>query len=479
MVAMSRSATSRSRGGRRITALACAAAVAYVAREASVSFVSLLSPGGGRVGRLADGKHGSLSRTYGRIIVASRGGEESGDVIAVGSKVKAMSAEDEGWYPGVIESVNKDGTFCVKWDDPDGGPETEDVAVENLKLIVIFKGYKEGEEVQAVFEEDGQFYAATVSKVNKDGTFTVKWADPDGGPEESDVKPEDMKYPPIPISKLEVGQKFTGTINSVRDFGAFVDIGAETDGLVHISRVADERIDDIYQYCSEGQEVDCWVSEIRDDGKLGLSMVESKIGGRGGGGRREPVDLTPFTEVSPDDFYPGVVQRVQPFGAFVKITLPDGPSADGLVHVSQIRDGFVDNVFDELEEGQEVQVRVQRVDMDAGRMSLSMKEGFGGGGGGGGRREPVDLTPFADIAPDTWLDGKVVKIATFGAFVAVTAPGTETTAEGLVHITQIKEGFVESVEDELQEGQEVKVRVKDCDPQMGKMGLSMKPEDAY
>jgi len=410
------------------------------------------------------------------VIVASRGGEEGDNMIAVGSKVKAMASEDEQWYPGVIESANKDGTFCVKWEDPDGGPETEDVALENLKVIVIFKGYKVGEEVHAVFPDDGEFYAGTVSKVNADGTFSVKWEDPDGGPEESDVKPEEMKYPPIPISKLEIGQKFTGTINSVRDFGAFVDIGAEADGLVHISRVANERVEDIYQYCSEGQEVDVWVSEIRDDGKLGLSMVEGKVGG--GGGRRQPADLTPFSEVSPDDFYPGVVQRLAPFGAFVKITLPDGPSADGLVHVSQIRDGFVENIEDELEEGQEVQVRVQRVDMDAGRMSLSMKEGFGGGGGGG-RRAPVDLTPFADIAPDTWLDGKVMKIASFGAFVQVTAPGTEVTAEGLVHITQIKEGFVESVEDELQEGQEVKVRVKDVDPTQGKMGLSMKPEEAY
>jgi len=205
-------------------------------------------------------------------------------------------------------------------------------------------------------------------------------------------------------------------------------------------------------------------------------MGEGKIGG--GGGRRQPADLTPFTEVSPDDFYPGVVERLAPFGAFVRVTLPDGPSADGLVHVSQIRDGFVENVEDELEQGQEVQVRVQRVDIDAGRMSLSMKQGFGGGGGGF-RREPVDLTPFADLAPDTWMDGKVIRIASFGAFVQVTAPGTEVTAEGLLHITQIKEGFVESVEDELQEGQEVKVRVRDCDPTQGKMGLSMKPEESY
>eukprot|EP00929_Paragymnodinium_shiwhaense_P033779 TRINITY_DN1848_c0_g4_i1.p2 TRINITY_DN1848_c0_g4~~TRINITY_DN1848_c0_g4_i1.p2 ORF type:complete len:467 (-),score=170.77 TRINITY_DN1848_c0_g4_i1:192-1592(-) len=458
----------RSRSSVMVAALVAVAAV-LLWQSCSVAFLSSALLGA----RPLCARSPAGRRAASLIALAARGGDE-GDAFKVGDRVTAMSSEDEQFYPGQIEAEGKEGTFTVKWDDPDGGPETEDVKPENMKLIVIYKDYKVGEDVEAVFPEDGVKYAAVVEAVNKDGTFTVKWADPDGGPEKSDVKAEEMSYPPIPLDKLEAGQKYKGTVRSVLDFGAFVDIGAEVDGLVHISRVANERVNDIYEYLQEGQEIDCWVSEIRDDGKLGLSMVESKIGG--GGGRRAPADLTPFGELNPDDFYDGVVARTAPFGAFVTVKLPDGPEADGLVHISQIRDGFVDNVDDELSEGQEVKVRVLMVDMERNQMKLSMKEGFGGGGGGGGRQS-VDLAPFEAIEENTWLTGKVARIAAFGAFVTVTAPGGEV-ADGLVHVTQIRDGFVERVEDELQEGQEVQVRIQSVDTYSGKMSLSMK-EAAY
>eukprot|EP00933_Yihiella_yeosuensis_P028676 TRINITY_DN224_c0_g1_i1.p1 TRINITY_DN224_c0_g1~~TRINITY_DN224_c0_g1_i1.p1 ORF type:complete len:480 (+),score=121.53 TRINITY_DN224_c0_g1_i1:66-1505(+) len=397
---------------------------------------------------------------------ASRGGD---DGLAAGDVVSAMCPDDEVWYPGTIDKVGADGKFVVKWDDPDGGPETHEVGADSIKKIVIFKDYKVGEEVNAVFPDDGNMYPCSVTAVNKDGTFTVKWDDPDGGPEESQVVPKDMKYPPIPIDKLEVGQKYLGTVKSVTDFGAFVDINAEGEGLVHISRISGERVENVRDYVSEGQQVEVWVSGVRDDGKFGLSMVE----GLTDSVRRAPADLTPFANLSPDDWHNGVVARTAPFGAFVTVTLEDGASADGLVHVSRIRDGFVDNVDDEVSPGQEVKVRVESVDLDTGKMSLSMREGFGGGGGGL-FREPADLSAFEGVPEDEWLTGKVARTASFGAFVTVTnADGA--TADGLVHITQIKDGFVESVEDELTIGQEVQVRVVSVDAGSGKMGLSMRP----
>ena len=56
-------------------------------------------------------------------------------------------------------------------------------------------------------------------------------------------------------------RKYSGTIRSVLDFGAFVDIGAETDGLLHISRISSERIENIYDVLSEGQQVALPVSQ--------------------------------------------------------------------------------------------------------------------------------------------------------------------------------------------------------------------------
>merc|ERR1712032_925854 len=171
----------------------------------------------------------------------------------------------------------------------------------------------------------------------------------------------------------------------------------------------------------------------------------------------------------------GTVVRIAAFGVFVKVQAPDSDAAaDGLVHITQIRDGFVESVEDEVEVGQEVQVRVLGVDIENSKMSLSM---IAEGEGGRPSREPVDLQPFEGIDPSTWLTGKVVSATSFGAFVTVQAPDSEATAEGLVHITQIKDGFIESVEDEVEVGQEVQVRVVGVDMENSKMSLSMKAED--
>jgi len=212
---------------------------------------------------------------------------------------------------------------------------------------------------------------------------------------------------------------------------------------VHISKIAPERVDNIYDHVDEGQDLDVWVLQVRD-GKIGLTAVP-------------PMDLSPFADADSSEWQSGVVERLAPFGAFVTVSLPDGPSAQCLVHVSQIRDGFVDNIDDEdVEEGQEVKVRILSVDMGTGKMSLSMKEEAA-------PREPEDLSPFEDIGSDQWLSGRVARIANFGAFVKVTVPEGEAEATGLVHITAIRSGYVESVEDELEVDQEVQVRVVSVD----------------
>eukprot|EP00419_Tripos_fusus_P032466 CAMPEP_0172783138 /NCGR_PEP_ID=MMETSP1074-20121228/204285_1 /TAXON_ID=2916 /ORGANISM="Ceratium fusus, Strain PA161109" /LENGTH=485 /DNA_ID=CAMNT_0013620125 /DNA_START=1 /DNA_END=1455 /DNA_ORIENTATION=- len=360
------------------------------------------------------------------------GGPETDDV-DVGAMKKIIVFKDyvvgdDVPYPGVVSKINEDGTFQVKWDDPDGGPETDIVNAEKMKKVVVFKNYKVDDVVEAVFPDDGQMYPGTVIKINGDDTFQVRWDDSDGGPEDSPVKAKDMKYPPIPLDKLEVGQKFTGTVKTVREFGAFVDIGAETEGLVHISRISNERVNDPNDYVEVDQEVDVWVSDIRDDGKFGLTMVE----GRTGGGRR-PVDLTLFEVLDADEWLTGTVEGVMTFGAFVSVTLPDGSaSASGLVHVSQIKDGFVEDVSAEVQVGQQVQVRIVNVDMERSKMSLSMRSN---GGASPAARPPADLSVFDGIPSDQWLDGKVARTAPFGAFVTVTAPDSDATADGLVHIT--------------------------------------------
>jgi len=385
-----------------------------------------------------------------------------------------MQVLHEGtWYDCTVLSLSEDGSTCsVKYHD--GEDEEEDIDVETrIRSVPEPMKVEKGMKMEIFYE--GVWYDCDILSVSDDGeSCTVKYDD--GGDEEEDVEiSERIRTPRAKLSALEVGQKFKGEIRSIAGFGAFVDIGAERDGLVHISRIARERIENIEDYVQMGQMVDVWVSQVSEDGKLGLSMIEGLVGA--GAGPRAPADLSAFVDVSPDEWLEGTVARTAPFGAFVSVTPPDGSAPqDGLVHISQIKDGFVDNVDDEVEMGQQVQVRVVRVDEGAGKLSLSMKEG---GGFGGAPRAPADLTPFESLSSDEWITGKVARTAPFGIFVSATTPDGKATADGLVHITQIRDGFVESAEDEVDIGQEVKIRVLSVDAGAGKMSLSMKEDSDF
>mmetsp|Transcript_84148 Transcript_84148/g.195665 ORF Transcript_84148/g.195665 Transcript_84148/m.195665 type:complete len:336 (+) Transcript_84148:1-1008(+) len=333
---------------------------------------------------------------------------------------------------------------------------------------MIFKDYKVDDVVDAAYPHDGVMYPAIVVKVNGDGTFQVKWENADARPEESTVGPKEMKFPPIPLDKLELGQKYVGRVCTITSYGAFVDIGAEVNGLLHISRIATERVEDAHDYLEEGQEIDVWISG-KGRRKFGLTMIEGQVEGL----RRAPVDLFPFANLPRDTWLNGRVITTMPFGAWVSVTAPQGGhAADGLLHVSELSDeGFVEKTEDKVRTGQEVQVRIKGFDFQAGRLNLSMRKG--GFSSRSSRGRPADLSDFASIGSDVWLTGKVARTAPLGALVTVTAENG-STAEGFVHIAEISDRFVESVEDELSSGQEVQVRVISVDPRANRLRLSMK-----
>lgn len=150
----------------------------------------------------------------------------------------------------------------------------------------------------------------------------------------------------------------------------------------------------------------------------------------------------------------GVVQRLTDFGAFV-----DLGGVDGLVHVSEISWQRVNHPSEALTEGQNVRVKILGVDKEKGRVSLSIKQGEG---------DP--WSKVADkFAPGQVVPGKVVRTATFGAFVEI-APGIE----GLVHISQLSYDRVEKTEDAVQPGNEVTVKILSIVPQEHRVSLSIK-----
>lgn len=144
-----------------------------------------------------------------------------------------------------------------------------------------------------------------------------------------------------------------------------MDVGAYTDGLVHVSKIANERVDNPEDYVAEDDEITVWVINIdKEQNRLSLTMVEGK--GGGGGGRRNFEVTHPIADLQVGDELEGTVDGVREFGCFVNV----GSERSGLVHISRMSDGFVDNPHDFVSEGQKVTVWVSSVDDNKLGLSL-------------------------------------------------------------------------------------------------------------
>ena len=162
------------------------------------------------------------------------------------------------------------------------------------------------------------------------------------------------------LETLEVGTMLDGTVRSVRDFGAFVDIGEGVEGLVHVSQLSWDRVANPADVLQTGQRVRVVVKKIdRDTGKIGLSARDLVESPWQRAGEKYHVGAT----------VRGVVSRIAQFGAFVKLE----PGVEGLVHVSELANRHVRSVGDVVKEGEPVECRVLSIDPDEQRMSLSIK----------------------------------------------------------------------------------------------------------
>jgi small subunit ribosomal protein S1 len=166
------------------------------------------------------------------------------------------------------------------------------------------------------------------------------------------VQPPDFTW-----NDLQPGMEIQGKVVRLEKFGAFVDLGAETDGLVHISEMAARRVNKPSDVVSEGDVVSVWIKDVdRKQRRISLTMVE-------------PPDVD-LRALKADTVLTGKVVRLESFGAFVDI----GAGRDGMIHVTEMGRGYVGSPSEILSVGDEVQVRVLEVDARRGRISLSMKD---------------------------------------------------------------------------------------------------------
>ncbi|MGI6755104.1 MAG: 30S ribosomal protein S1 [Atopobiaceae bacterium] len=161
------------------------------------------------------------------------------------------------------------------------------------------------------------------------------------------------------LSKLKVGMHLKGTVSSIVDFGAFVDLGG-IDGLVHISELSWNHVNHPSEVVKVGQEVEVQVLDVdfsRERISLGLKQTTEDPW-------RSLVKKYPIGAI-----VEGEVTKLVSFGAFVDL----GDGVEGLVHISEMAKSHVETPAQVCSVGDKVQVKVMEIDLDRRRISLSMK----------------------------------------------------------------------------------------------------------
>lgn len=157
----------------------------------------------------------------------------------------------------------------------------------------------------------------------------------------------------------EVGAVYTGVVKSLTSFGAFVDLGG-IDGMVHISELSWKRIKHPSEVVSVGDTLEVYIKDLdKETNRISLGYKKTED---------NPWEIFK-ANYSVGDVVKATIVSITTFGAFAQII--DG--VDGLIHISQIADKKVENVKDILSVGQEVDVKIIDIDLDAKRISISIR----------------------------------------------------------------------------------------------------------
>lgn len=243
-----------------------------------------------------------------------------------------------------------------------------------------------------------------------------------------------------------VGARIKGRISSVTEYGAFVELEPGVEGLVHVSEMSwSKRARSPKTFLKSGDEVEVQVLGVdTEERRISLGMRQLQPNPWENAAALYRVGTT----VS------GSVRNLTDFGAFIE--LEEG--IDGLVHISDIsRSKKIKHPKEVLKKGQEVQAVVTSLDVDAQKMSLSIKE----------------------LVPSVWesfiashrtgdtVKGKISRFAGFGVFVEL-----EEDLEGLCHISELSDERIENPEKIFSIGQELDFKILRIETDNHKIGLS-------
>ena len=250
--------------------------------------------------------------------------------------------------------------------------------------------------------------------------------------------------------QIKEGDTITGTVRSLTDYGAFVDLGG-VDALLHVGDIAWARVNKPADVLSVGDQVDVKVLKLASEGdkrriSVGLKQLQP-----------HPWDGVE-QKYKAGDRVRGTVTRLVDFGAFVELE----PGIEGLIHISEMSwaKGKIRKASDVVKQGETVEAVILGISGGERRMSLGLKQALGDPWVDAAQRFPVGSE----------VEGPISSLMKFGAFMQLSEG-----IEGLIHVSEISaEKRINVPADVLRVGQVVKALVLGVDPEKRQMKLSMK-----
>jgi len=252
--------------------------------------------------------------------------------------------------------------------------------------------------------------------------------------------------------KYPAGSRIPGKVVSLTNYGAFVELEAGVEGLVHISEMSwRKRIQHPSKVLDVGDEADVVILDVDEDSRrisLGMKQTEPN-----------PWRLI-ADKYEEGNIITGRVRNLTDFGAFVEV----GEGIDGLIHISDMSwTERVEHPSEVLQKGEEVEVAVLSVDAERQRLSLGLKQ----------------------LGPNVWdeyaeeheqgeeVEGTITKLTNFGAFLDLGGG-----IEGLIHVSEISDRHIKDPADEFKVGDSLKVKILKIDTETKKISLSAKELEA-
>lgn len=327
----------------------------------------------------------------------------------------------------VIQLMNEENKE-VNVESTENVEEKEEQVVEEVEETV-----EETEETTEEKEADNNEEAAESAEVEAE--------------EEAETQEEaEFKYSDNDIADLRKGQKVTGTVVEINDNGVYVDVNYKTDGFIPLRHLSHRPVEDAHDIVSMDEEIEVVILTLEDDeGNMILSKKQADY---------EKAWEKIVEAHENDEIIEAEVTKEVKGGLVVDV------GVRGFIPASHVAIGYVDDLGDYV--GQTMRLKVIEVERDNNNVVLSAKKVLEK------ERAAKKEETLANLEEGQTVEGIITKLVDFGAFIDLGG------IEGLLHISEMSWGRIESPSEVLSEGETVEVKVLGVNKEEERISLGLK-----